>query len=148
MNYTEKYHLPQWEENDRVMRTDFNQMCADIETGLDANAQATHKAQDAADTAKSAADIALAHKNYVIGAYTGKRYTQTIELGFRPSAVIICRLISGDVEVSDAGICFLFVHDGSNVNFLDNGFNVYNLNGNQRPTVNAENYTYFYIAFR
>ena len=26
MNYTEKYHLPQWEETDRIMRTDFNQM--------------------------------------------------------------------------------------------------------------------------
>ena len=35
MNYTEKYHLPQWEESDRIMRTDFNQMCRDIETGLD-----------------------------------------------------------------------------------------------------------------
>lgn len=34
MNYTENYHLPQWEETDRVMRTDFNQMCADIEEGL------------------------------------------------------------------------------------------------------------------
>ena len=36
MNYTEKYHLPQWEETDRIMRTDFNQMCADIESGLGA----------------------------------------------------------------------------------------------------------------
>ena len=34
MNYTENYHLPQWEETDRVMRTDFNQMCADIDGGL------------------------------------------------------------------------------------------------------------------
>ena len=25
MNYTERYHLPQWEETDRIMRTDFNQ---------------------------------------------------------------------------------------------------------------------------
>ena len=37
MNYTEKYHLPQWEETDRVMRSDFNQMCVDIECGLDGN---------------------------------------------------------------------------------------------------------------
>ena len=34
MNYTENYHFPQWEETDRVMRTDFNQMCADMEAGL------------------------------------------------------------------------------------------------------------------
>ena len=40
MNYTDKYHLPQWEETDRIMRTDFNQMCADMEAGLAANAEA------------------------------------------------------------------------------------------------------------
>ena len=34
MNYTENYHLPQWEETDRIMRTDFNQMCADMEAGI------------------------------------------------------------------------------------------------------------------
>lgn len=34
MEYTKNYHLPQWAEEDRVMRTDFNTMCADIESGL------------------------------------------------------------------------------------------------------------------
>ena len=48
MNYTDKYHLPQWEETDRIMRTDFNQMCADMEAGL------TKTARDAAaDTAEA-----------------------------------------------------------------------------------------------
>ena len=35
MNYTEKYHLPQWDETDRVLRTDFNSAMAEIEKGLD-----------------------------------------------------------------------------------------------------------------
>lgn len=39
MEYTKNYHLPQWEETDRVMRTDFNQMCADIESGLTQTAE-------------------------------------------------------------------------------------------------------------
>ena len=39
MNYTENYHLPQWDEHDRIMRSDFNQMCADIEAGLAGNAR-------------------------------------------------------------------------------------------------------------
>lgn len=39
MNYTEKYHLPQWEEQDRVMRKDFNRMCSDMEAGLTENAR-------------------------------------------------------------------------------------------------------------
>ena len=34
MNYTENYHLPQWEETDRVMRTDFNDAMLHIEEGL------------------------------------------------------------------------------------------------------------------
>ena len=65
MNYTEKYHLPQWEESDRVMRTDFNQMCVDMETDREGNAQAAQPAQTTADTALSTAQTALAHKNYV-----------------------------------------------------------------------------------
>lgn len=38
MNYTGKYHLPQWEETDRIMRTDFNNAMAAIETGMAGNA--------------------------------------------------------------------------------------------------------------
>ena len=34
MNYTENYHLPQWEETDRIMRTDFNAAMASLEGGL------------------------------------------------------------------------------------------------------------------
>ena len=34
MNYTENYHLPQWEETDRIMMEDFNQMCADIDSSI------------------------------------------------------------------------------------------------------------------
>lgn len=40
MNYTENYHLPQWDEADRIMRKDFNQMCVDLEAGLNGGAQA------------------------------------------------------------------------------------------------------------
>lgn len=34
MEYTKNYHLPQWAETDRILRTDFNQMCKDTEDGL------------------------------------------------------------------------------------------------------------------
>ena len=39
MNYTKNYHLPQWEETDRIMRTDFNRLCADMEAGMTENAR-------------------------------------------------------------------------------------------------------------
>ena len=59
MNYTKNYHLPQWDENDRVMRTDFNQMCADMENGLlktarDAAEAVTAAAADAAKASQKA----------------------------------------------------------------------------------------------
>ena len=46
MNYTENYHLPQWDETDRILRTDFNRMCADIEKGLDKSEQTAGKSWD------------------------------------------------------------------------------------------------------
>ena len=54
MNYTDKYHLPQWEETDRIMRADFNQMCADMEAGLEKNAQAAAGALSAANSKQGA----------------------------------------------------------------------------------------------
>ena len=66
MNYTDKYHLPQWDETDRIMRADFNRMCADMEAGLLKTARdaaedtAQTSASAAADAAKAAADAAKA----------------------------------------------------------------------------------------
>ena len=34
MDYTKNHHLPQWVKSDRIMMDDFNQMCRDIEDGL------------------------------------------------------------------------------------------------------------------
>ena len=37
MDYTKNHHLPQWVKSDRIMMDDFNQMCRDIEAGLNKN---------------------------------------------------------------------------------------------------------------
>ena len=96
MNYTEKYHLPQWEETDRIMRTDFNAAMAGIETGIEgaktearqADAELTKKvtaAQKTADTARTEA----AQKPYVVGTYVGSGTLDVdVKVGFRPSAVV------------------------------------------------------------
>ena len=56
MNYTENYHLPQWDEGDRILRKDFNQMCADLEEGLTGNRETAAGAnQAAAEQAESRA---------------------------------------------------------------------------------------------
>ena len=116
MNYTEKYHLPQWEKTDRILMDDFNQMCADLEAGLEKNARdaaaamtaavsaptsaAVSKAQATADTAVSKADAARAvadnaycpsFKPYVTGTYTGigLGHSISVEVGFKPLFLII-----------------------------------------------------------
>jgi len=88
MNYTENYHLPQWEETDRIMRTDFNQMCADMEEGMCKNAasaaEADKKASDADKKASAeAARVAGEAENRAFDrisrmAYNHYRTAQTI----------------------------------------------------------------------
>ena len=174
MNYTDKYHLPQWEETDRIMHTDFNQMCADMEAGLDktardaaadtaearnVNGAAAAKAQATADTAVRKADAARevadaaycpSFKSYVIGTYTGNAYTaQEITLGFKPSfvAVIDMGYGAGRLVGSGEGI-------GTYVVCTANGFRVSNpvVDPSQSiaalPNMNKRDAKFAYIAFR
>ena len=152
MNYTEKYHLPQWEENDRVMRTDFNQAMAGIESGLiQREAKETQlSSQIAAVNQKAEA------KPYVTGSYVGKR-TETIDinLGFRPSFVII----SGQVEqLYNGNINLLSIPLGINggslmphrMQITDTGFRILpEMTDNYMyPNLSREGAAYDYIAFR
>lgn len=52
MNYTENYHLPQWEETDRIMRADFNEAMSNLDSGLTA-------CQDTATQGSTQANVAL-----------------------------------------------------------------------------------------
>lgn len=50
MDHTKNYHLPQWVKTDRIMMEDFNQMCANIESGLSKNAASAAAADKKAET--------------------------------------------------------------------------------------------------
>ena len=105
MNYTDKYHLPQWEETDRIMRTDFNQMCADIESGI---AEAKKKADEA---------YAPDYPPLVIGTYAGGGETETpVDVGFRPRFVLITGQVAGyeDTQVR----CILATGPGLMISLL------------------------------
>ena len=146
MNYTTNYHLPQWVESDRVLMEDFNQMCADIDGGIAA-------AKNAADTAQNTANNAYAPENkpYVIGTYTGSKSPLTIELGFRPSFL----LIAGGVETSNSGshAKWMVATAGNtfseSVTLTDTGFSLsvprYDTTS---PHLVDGSRTYSYIAFR
>lgn len=48
MNYTANYHLPQWAEDDHILRADFNQMCANIDAAVAGAAQAGQQTESQA----------------------------------------------------------------------------------------------------
>ena len=132
MNYTTNYHLPQWVESDRIMMEDFNQMCADIDQGI-----------------KTAQDTAEALP-YVTGSYTGNGSTQTINLGFKPSFVIITAQ-SADVIGATALLGYTAVSGGSQISrvlsFGETGFTVTRVT-QIFPATNDSGTLYSYIAFR
>lgn len=146
MNYTEKYYLPQWEETDRVMRTDFNDAMARIEEGV-------AEAKGTADAANHSADSAYspARKPYAVGTYTGTGAPVTIDLGFRPSFVIVCGAsvtigsyaqYLGGYRLFSAGNTMPSV-----ISFSDKGFTLQPANSNY-PTMCKKDQVYDYIAFR
>ena len=175
MNYTKNYHLPQWDENDRVMRTDFNQMCADMENGLlktardaaeavtaaaDA-AKASQKAQATADKAvqdaakaQAKADAAYSPNQppYVVGSYRGNGSTLTISVGFQPRFLAVSGGNSPYFQVLAGPETKCAEH----LTFTSSGFTVKVVRWEDIPgaPVEVEPYlcrsgtTYNYIAFR
>lgn len=130
MNHTTNYQLSLWEQDDRIMREDFNDNNRKI-------------------------DAALAEKPYVTGSYTGDGKNredggQFIELGFRPSMVIVS---SNDVWVSDYIKFSQILYDNPRYSyeypFSDTGFSVCSRDGDTRfIDLNRNDKIYCYTAFR
>lgn len=157
MNYTENYHLPQWVKSDRIMMDDFNQMNQDIDACLTSAVATADDARTDAAQAKQTANAAQADvrgwKNYVVGNYTGAIAAPvTVELGFRPSALLIWGYhVLGGTSGGD-GPYSIFT-DGSifqdKVTITDTGFTVgAESSYSHYPLVNNGNREYAYIAFR
>ena len=166
MKYTENYHLPQWDETDRIMRTDFNRMCADMEAGLERNlalaaadaakSQATaDKAVTDAAKAQSKADAAYSPSQppYVVGTYTATGEEQTVEVGFRPRFLIITLgnkktyfIIGGDLTYATH---FSFTNTGFSVKKHYDTIGVgTTMKEEKEPFLANVGATYCYIAFR
>ena len=143
MNYTEKHHLPQWEESDRILRTDFNSAMASIENGINTTASGL-------ESKIAAAQAAAETKPYKVGSYVGNCKDKSVYLGFRPSFLIISGmtsdwpinyrcLVTGGSGVSDL------------VEFTSSGFRVVGYNeaiSSKDPYLTADGETYGYIAFK
>ena len=164
MNYTQNYHLPQWVKEDRIMMEDFNAMNSSIENGLTQTAAQAGTAVSTANTAKQTADTAQtmaqkitsaaytpSNKPYKVGSYTGNDKAQTINVGFRPSFLII----SGAIVDAPGNTPTFFTNYtcitagnvlSSRVTFTDNGFTVTGVGGS--PNLSWSGRAYDYIAFK
>ena len=80
-NYTEYYHLHQWEPEDSFLRTDFNEDFRRIAAALQEKLGQADRAELAAAAAEKA--------KLSCGAFLGNGTSQSIPLGFRPSAVLL-----------------------------------------------------------
>jgi len=98
MEYTTNYHLPQWVETDRIQMKDFNQMCADIESGLDSanSTAAAVQTQLGGELAALASAMGSGGSNCRIawGSYTGRgtigaANANRLDFGFQPVLVVI-----------------------------------------------------------
>ena len=86
MDYTANFHLPQWEQNDRILMDDFNQFAACLEEALSQNQAAVEAVQETAEEAKTA--VQMCAKTF-FGTYQGNGGTRTVEVGSLARAVLI-----------------------------------------------------------
>ena len=155
MNYTKNYRLPQWVKSDRIMMDDFNAMNSSIENGLTKTAAQASAARADASEAKQTANAAAAARPYAVGTYTGSGGTKTIELGFRPSFVVVSGVSSTVITNDSSELARYFAMTAGNtiptrIQFTDTGFTVYPMDTEHKyyPCLNAGSRTYDFIAFK
>ena len=163
MIYTANYHLPQWVEEDRIIMEDINDAMAGIDQGLqgakaaadtaeskaDAAQAAAETADSKADAAQSTADNAYCpdNKPYVTGQYTCQSSLLNINLGFKPTMVIV----AGDTASTDgtpgqySGVLFSG-YSNANASITNDGFSVGD--AGTYPNLAQRYRRYYYIAFR
>lgn len=157
MNHTKNYNLPQWELNDLIRMEDFNSMNASIENGLTSSTATAGAARDEAAQAKFLAQKlamnAFTPDNlpYKVGRYVGAGSAQDIEVGFRPSFLIVAwNQVSGGLTPT----CHIMVTDpvtvSDRISFTDTGFHLRDtsLFSQVNPLINGQDVKYCYIAFK
>ena len=146
--------------NELIRMEDFNGLNAKIEIGLTSN-KAAAEAEAAeiraiANSAKVTANAAKAEAeacSYVVGSYTGTgEALLDIEVGFKPSFLIICRSqLSYTINFAGVGVVVASRQITSNRIFMtDSGFRIHTTDGeeNPYPAANVKGLDYDFIAFR
>jgi len=150
-NQTPHLKLCQWEEDDEVLRVDFNADNAKIDAAVAAIQTTT---ADELQAVRATAEVCYSPENkpYAVGTYIGNgASTRTISLGFTPTAVLVTT-VGGDVHYWASGINRFYggltvkgAETGANgLRIVTGGFQV--ASGNSAS--NYENQKFNYIAFK
>ena len=139
MDYTQNLHLPQWEADDRIMRTDFNDAMEKIDAAIG-----------------EAMALAAGGCKVIAGSYTanGSSSGLSIDLGGQPKAVLV---VQQGNYFDCAGLFtpekpLISRNNGPNrtlARVTSTGFTVYNdsVNGQfSEPYTNYGTTTYLYLA--
>lgn len=121
MNQTSNYQLNQWDPEDRILRTDFNEDNAKLDAALKANASAISSEASTRSSAVSNLTSQLAKKGNVrveIQTYTGtgeygSAYSNSLTFSQKPVMFFICG--SPGVAQWVQGSNYLWVRAGSNL---------------------------------
>ena len=137
MQQTSKYQFNLVEGSDDFSPTPLNQNMEKVEEALEGMETAIEESYSSGN------------KPYVVGSYTGTGNTQTIEVGFRPSAVLVGKHYSSADASEAGGMCALIGGGGVSgiLLFKDNGFTVYDNTSTRYPSVNWKHDGYWYVAF-
>ena len=159
-NHTPNFNLCQWEPSDPVLRTDFNEDNAKLDSLLQGHRSLIQQNKAALTTLQNTA-YTTSFQAVVFGSYVGDgTQYRTISLGFRPRAVLVLPLnghmggSSGSQSTMYSGMALDGLDGGTgsaaSVSVLANGFRVgegvayngYTYHLNMKP------YSYVYLAFR
>lgn len=160
---TTHYGLNQWQPEDAVLRTDFNADNAKTDTALN-NLQQQIQTKEAALAAAIAGCFSPSNPFLVSGKYEGNCVSAdyeppvTIELGFRPSMLVVLDSTQGDNEYeyallvgNDQGHLILRKNGDaeyySGLSFTSTGFTM-NIYEHSAYNFNVAGHTYWYFALR
>ena len=144
MDYTKNHHLPQWVKSDRIMMDDFNQMCRDIEAGLNKNQSS---ASSGVTNVQNNLDAAEARLSSQIAQATQTAKSNTLD-GLRRAAYNHLYLAEQHPSLRQSGLFSQGFDKDANVTvsgmlqcesclWTCNGQAVLNFNSHVRPTVNV-----------
>ncbi|MBS7217981.1 MAG: hypothetical protein KH028_00995 [Oscillospiraceae bacterium] len=174
-NHTANYQLCQWQADDQVLRTDFNEDNAKIDSALkDLAAAQAEKADQtaldalAAEVAKKATTAALEALSkklasmpcLVTGTYTGDgAESRLISLGFQPKALLVMREEGysarpytddyyGGLALPGKPVCLQTSYGTDYILTIESkGFRVY-YNNSRHTISNQKEANYYYLAWK